>query len=419
MNKEIVTAIQLISNEKSLPCEKIFEALESAISIAIRKKYIQDIDIRVSIDRLRGKFNIFRRWMIVKQVMYPTKEITLEAARFENKKAQLREFVEDKIQFMNFNRVATQIAKKIIIKKVREAEKSMIVDKFYQYKGQIVKGVVRKINGDCIILNLNHYIEAKLYKIDMLPKENFRLGDRVRGILYEINSKRPGTKLLISRSRAEMLVELFRIEVPEINEKTVEIKAIARDPGFRAKIAVQSHDKRIDPVGACVGMRGARVQSVSEEMSGERIDIILWDNNPAQFVINAMAPVPVISVIVHKNIHTIDIAVKHKNLAQAIGRNGQNVRLAAQLSGWELNVMTLSDLQFKNKTEIHKIRSVFHRNLNIPEQIIDILIHYGFFSLKELACIPYLQLLKINGINRKMAHIIQDKSDNYLSRFLI
>ncbi|QCI27396.1 transcription termination/antitermination protein NusA [Buchnera aphidicola (Therioaphis trifolii)] len=419
MNKEILSVVELVSKLKSLPREKIFEVLEDALMIATKKKYTQEIDIRVSINRKNGHFDTFRRWMIVNTVKNPTKEITLEAARFHNSNVQLSEFIEDKIDSINFDRISTQAAKKIIIKKVREIEQSMISNKFHNCKGKIIQGIVKKIYRDYVILNLNNDIEAIILRKDMLPNEYFTIGDRVRGILYEIKSKFNRIQLFISRTRAEMLIELFHNEVPEMRENLVSIQAIVRDPGFRSKVVVKTHNKKIDPVGSFVGIKGARVQSVSKELNGERIDIILWSDNPAQFVINAMAPVRVVSIIVHSNIHAMDVIVKLKYLAQAIGKNGQNVKLVSKLSGWELNIMTENNLKYNNKMKIYRIRSLFNKYLTIKSSIINILIKSGFSSLLELACIPYLMLIEIKGIDSKIAHLIQEQSDNYITKLLL
>lgn len=289
MNKEILAVVEAVSNEKSLPREKIFEALETALATATKKKYEQEIDVRVSIDRRTGDFDTFRRWVAVDEVTQPTREITLEAAQFEDPSIELGGYVEDQIESVTFDRITTQTAKQVIVQKVREAERAMVVDAFREHEGEIVTGVVKKVNRDSIALDLGNNAEAVIGREDMLPRENFRPGDRIRGVLYAVRPEARGAQLFVSRSSSEMLKELFRIEVPEIGEEVIEIKAAARDPGSRAKIAVKTNDKRIDPVGACVGMRGARVQAVSSELGGERIDIILWDDNPAQFVINAMA----------------------------------------------------------------------------------------------------------------------------------
>ncbi len=364
MNKEILAVVEAVSNEKSLPREKIFEALESALATATKKKYEQEIDVRVEIDRKSGDFDTFRRWVIVEEVTQPTKEITPEAARFEDESLNVGDYVEDQIESVTFDRITTQTAKQVIVQKVREAERALVVDQFRDQEGEIITGVVKKVNRDNISLEIKSEglpgnAEAVILREDMLPRENFRPGDRIRGVLYAVRPEARGAQLFVTRSKPEMLVELFRIEVPEIGEEVIEIKAAARDPGSRAKIAVKTNDKRIDPVGACVGMRGARVQAVSTELGGERIDIVLWDDNPAQFVINAMAPADVASIVVDEDKHTMDIAVEAGNLAQAIGRNGQNVRLASQLSGWELNVMTVDDLQAKHQAEAHAAIDTF------------------------------------------------------------
>ncbi|CAL4324078.1 Transcription termination/antitermination protein NusA [Buchnera aphidicola (Protaphis terricola)] len=410
MNKEILAVVEAVSNEKSLPREKIFEALEVALATATKKKHEQEIDVRVSINRKTGNFSTFRRWMVVDIVNHPTKEITLAAACFEGEKLQINDYIEDKIDSVNFDRITTQTAKQVIVQKVREAERAMLVDQFRKYIGQIVTGIVKKINRDNLTLDLGNNAEAIILKEGMLPRENFRPGDRIRGILYGVYPEARGAQLFISRSKIEMLIELFRIEVPEIGEEVIEIKAAARDPGSRAKIAVKTNDKRIDPVGACVGMRGARVQAVSSELCGERIDIILWDDNPAQFVINSMAPADVTSIIVDEDHHTMDIAVDTNNLAQAIGRNGQNVRLASQISGWELNVMTTEDLRLKHKEEVSTAFNIFKKYLNIDEKIIKILIKEGFYSLEELVYIPIDELLSINHLNEKEIKLVRENA---------
>ncbi|QCI25581.1 transcription termination/antitermination protein NusA [Buchnera aphidicola (Sitobion avenae)] len=414
MNKEILAVVEAVSNEKSLPREKIFEALEIALATATKKKHEQEIDIRVSINRKTGSFTTFRRWMVVETVTQPTREITLGAACFEGEKVHLNDYVEEQIKSVDFDRITTQTAKQVIVQKVREAERAMLVEQFRRYIGQIIIGIVKKINRDNIMLDLGNNAEALILREGMLPRENFRPGDRIRGILYAVHPEARGPQLFISRSKTEMLIELFRIEVPEIGEEIIEIKAAARDPGSRAKIAVKTNDKRIDPVGACVGMRGARVQAVSSELCGERIDIILWDDNAAQFVINAMAPADVVSIVVDEDRRTMDIAVDVNNLAQAIGRNGQNVRLASQISGWELNVMTTEDLNSKHQEEAHAAFNTFKKYLNVNENIIKILVKEGFSSLEELAYIPFNELLEIDDLTEEQAKLVRKGAKNSL-----
>ena len=420
MNKEILAVVEAVSNEKSLPREKIFEALESALATATKKKYEQEIDVRVEIDRKSGDFDTFRRWVIVEEVTQPTKEITLEAARFEDESLNVGDYVEDQIESVTFDRITTQTAKQVIVQKVREAERALVVDQFRDQEGEIITGVVKKVNRDNISLEIKSEgmpgnAEAVILREDMLPRENFRPGDRIRGVLYAVRPEARGAQLFVTRSKPEMLVELFRIEVPEIGEEVIEIKAAARDPGSRAKIAVKTNDKRIDPVGACVGMRGARVQAVSTELGSERIDIVLWDDNPAQFVINAMAPADVASIVVDEDKHTMDIAVEAGNLAQAIGRNGQNVRLASQLSGWELNVMTVDDLQAKHQAEAHAAIDTFTKYLDIDEEFATVLVEEGFSTLEELAYVPMKELLEIDGLDEPTVEALRERAKNALT----
>ncbi|WP_434256441.1 transcription termination factor NusA [Enterobacter hormaechei] len=420
MNKEILAVVEAVSNEKSLPREKIFEALESALATATKKKYEQEIDVRVEIDRKSGDFDTFRRWVIVEEVTQPTKEITLEAARFEDESLNVGDYVEDQIESVTFDRITTQTAKQVIVQKVREAERALVVDQFRDQEGEIITGVVKKVNRDNISLEIKSEglpgnAEAVILREDMLPRENFRPGDRIRGVLYAVRPEARGAQLFVTRSKPEMLVELFRIEVPEIGEEVIEIKAAARDPGSRAKIAVKTNDKRIDPVGACVGMRGARVQAVSTELGGERIDIVLWDDNPAQFVINAMAPADVASIVVDEDKHTMDIAVEAGKLAQAIGRNGQNVRLASQLSGWELNVMTVDDLQAKHQAEAHAAIDTFTKYLDIDEDFATVLVEEGFSTLEELAYVPMKELLEIDGLDEPTVEALRERAKNALT----
>ncbi|CRK85614.1 Transcription termination/antitermination protein NusA [Candidatus Providencia siddallii] len=417
MNKEILTVVEAVSNEKSLPREKIFEALEAALAIATKKKYEQEIDIRVKIDRKSGNINTFRCWLIVNEVTIPTREITLEAAQFENPALQIGDFIEEKIDSIKSDRITTQTAKQVIVQKIREAERTMIIEQFKEQQGKIITAQVKKVNRENIILDLGKNAEAIILREDMLPRENFYHGDRIRGILYEVRTETRIQQLLVSRSKPEMLIELFKIEVPEIAEDLIEIKAAARDPGSRAKIAVKTKDKRIDPIGACVGMRGARVQAVSSELGGEKIDIVLWDDNPAQFVINAMAPADVTSIVVDEDRYTMDIAVENNNLAQAIGRNGQNVRLATQLlkkhlgnEKWELNVMTTEELNSKKLAETNASIETFIKYLNIDEQLANRLTEEGFSTLEELAYIPINELLETKILDEKTIKTLREKA---------
>lgn len=417
MNKEILAVIEAVSNEKAVPQEKIFDALEIALATATKKKYDIDIEVRVVINRKSGTIKTLRRWIVVEQVTQPTREITLAAARLDNPGIQIADYIEDVIDSIVFNRITTQTAKQVIVQKVREAERAVIIEQFIDRQGHIVTGIVKKINRESISVDLGNNAEGIINKEEMLLRENFRTGDRIRGILYLVRTDSKGPQLFISRTRIEMLIELFRIEVPEIGEELITIKAVARDPGSRSKIAVKTNDKRIDPVGACVGMRGARVQAVSSELGGERIDVVLWDENPVQLVINTMSPADVASIIVDEDKHTMDIAVAESNLAQVIGRNGQNIRLISQLSRWELNVMTMDELDKKRQSEIRVIINIFMNTLSISEQFAQILIDAGFSSLEELAYVPIAELLSISELDKNMVETIRTRAKSALKNF--
>ena len=418
MNKEILLVVDAVSNEKAVPREKIFQALETALATATKKKYEGDIEVRVTIDRKTGDFDTFRRWQVVEGdgiMQNPYREISLDAAQYDDPSIQLGDYVEEQVESITFDRITTQTAKQVIVQKVREAERAQIVEQFRDQEGSIVTGVVKKVNRDSIIMDLGSNAEGVLYREDMLPRESFRNGDRVKGLLAAVKPEARGSQLFISRTHPDFLKELFRIEVPEIGEEIIEIKGAARDPGSRAKIAVKTNDRRIDPVGACVGMRGARVQAVSGELAGERIDIVLWDDNPAQFVINAMAPADVASLIVDEDNHTMDIAVISSNLAQAIGRNGQNVRLASQLSGWELNVMTVEDMQTKHQAEKDRILTLFTQALDIDDDFAELLVEEGFSTLEELAYVPMKELLEIDGLDEPTVEALRERAKNALT----
>ncbi|ATL98859.1 transcription termination factor NusA [Aeromonas sp. MR19] len=418
MNKEILLVVDAVSNEKAVPREKIFQALETALATATKKKYEGEIEVRVEIDRKTGDYDTYRRWVVVADqaaMENPYGEITLEAAQIEQPEIQLGDYVEDQIDSVTFDRITTQTAKQVIVQKVREAERSQVVDQFKDKEGTIISGVVKKSNRDNVILDLGSNAEAVIFRDDMLPRETFRPGDRIRGLLYAVRPEARGSQLFVSRSSPDFLKELFRIEVPEIGEEMIEIMGAARDPGSRAKIAVKTNDRRIDPIGACIGMRGARVQAVSAELSGERADIVLYDDNPAQYVINAMAPADVASIIVDEDNHTMDIAVEAANLAQAIGRNGQNVRLASQLTGWELNVMTVEDMRAKHQAENDRILTLFTSTLDIDDDFAGLLMEEGFSTLEEIAFVPVNELLAIDGLDEDMVEELRQRAKNALT----
>jgi N utilization substance protein A len=413
MNKEILLVAEAVSNEKQVPKEKIFEALEFAIASATKKKNEGEIEVRVSINRETGDFDTFRRWQVIaddKEQESPYAEITLSAAQIDEPDIQIGDYVEDQIESIAFDRITTQTAKQVIVQKVREAERAQMIAEYEDRVGELVTGTVKKVNRDNVIVDLGNNAEGVIYRDDMLPRETFRPGDRVRGLLYVIRPEARGAQLFISRTHPDMLVELFRIEVPEIAEETLEIKSAARDPGSRAKIAVKTNDKRLDPVGACVGMRGSRVQAVSGELGGERVDIVLWDENPAQFVINAMAPAEVASIVVDEDAGSMDVAVEADNLAQAIGRSGQNVRLASQLTKWTLNVMTVEELNKKHEEENSKVLSVFIEHLDIDEDFASVLVDEGFSTIEEIAYVPASELLAIDGFDEDTVEELRNRA---------
>jgi N utilization substance protein A len=413
MNKEILLVAEAVSNEKQVPREKIFEALEYALASATKKKNVGEIEVRVEIDRETGNFDTFRRWLVIaddQEQENPYAEMTISAAQIDEPHIGLGDFVEEQIESVTFDRITTQTAKQVIVQKVREAERAQILAEYEDKVGDLVTGVVKKVNRDNIIIDLGNNAEGVIYREDMLPRETFRPGDRVRGLLFAIRPEARGAQLFISRAHPDMLVELFRIEVPEIAEEVLEIKGAARDPGSRAKIAVKTNDKRLDPVGACVGMRGSRVQAVSSELGGERVDIVLWDENPAQYVINAMAPAEVASIVVDEDRGTMDVAVEQDNLAQAIGRSGQNVRLASQLTKWELNVMTVTDLNSKHEEENAKVLNTFVAHLDIDEEFASLLVEEGFSSVEEIAYVPAHELLEIEGLDEDLVEELRGRA---------
>ncbi|WP_416305170.1 transcription termination factor NusA [Neptunicella sp. SCSIO 80796] len=418
MNKEILLVAEAVSNEKLVPREKIFEALEFAIASATKKKNSGEIEVRVSINRDTGDFDTYRRWLVIPDDQpqeNPYAEITLSAAQVEEPDIQLGDYVEDQIESIVFDRITTQTAKQVIVQKVREAERAQVMAEYEDRVGELVTGTVKKASRESIIIDLGNNAEGVIYRDDMLPRETFRPGDRVRGLLYVIKPEVRGPQLFISRTHPEMLVELFRLEVPEIAEEVLEIKAAARDPGSRAKIAVKTNDKRLDPVGACVGMRGSRVQAVSGELGGERVDIVLWDDNPAQFVINAMSPAEVASIVVDEDSRSMDVAVEADNLAQAIGRSGQNVRLASQLTEWELNVMTVEDLNAKHEEENSKVLNRFVNALDIDADMASILVEEGFSTLEEIAYVPVSELLAIEEFDEETVEELRNRAKGALT----
>ncbi|HHF7345740.1 TPA: transcription termination factor NusA [Legionella feeleii] len=416
MSKELLLVAEALSNEKGVSKEVVLQAIQAALESATRKLTDKDIGVRVKLDPRSGEYETFRYWDVVadEEMEFPERQLTLAQAKERQPKIEMGGRIEEPMPSVEFGRIAAQTARQVIMQKVREAERQQVVDQFRNKLGQLVYGTVKKVTRDNIIIDLGGKAEAFMPRNEMLPNEMFRPNDRVRAYLYEITPQARGPQLYVSRTRNEMLVELFRIEVPEIGENVIEVKAAAREPGNRAKIAVKTNDGRIDPVGACVGMRGARVQAVSGELGGERVDIILWDDNPAQLVINAMAPADITSIVVDEDSHTMDLAVQKDQLSQAIGRSGQNVRLASQLTGWTLNVMTVEEFNNKSQEESSKIVNLFTTTLEIDEEIANLLVTHGFSSLEEIAYVPKEELLAIEEFDEEIVDELRNRANDTL-----
>ncbi|MBF8745725.1 transcription termination/antitermination protein NusA [Pseudomonas putida] len=416
MSKEVLLVVESVSNEKGVPPGVIFEALEVALATATKKRFEDEVDLRVEINRHTGSYETFRRWTVVEEddLDDPAIEVWPSKVRETHPEAKVGDVIEEKIESIEFGRIAAQTAKQVIVQKVREAERAQVVDAYRERVGEIISGTVKKVTRDNVIVDLGNNAEALLAREDIIPRETFRVGVRLRALLKEIRTENRGPQLILSRTAPQMLIELFRIEVPEIAEGLIEVMAASRDPGSRAKIGVRSKDKRIDPQGACIGMRGSRVQAVSGELGGERVDIVLWDENPAQFVINAMSPAEVAAIIVDEDAHAMDIAVAEDNLAQAIGRGGQNVRLASQLTGWTLNVMTEKDIQAKQQAETGDILRNFIEELEVDEELAQVLVDEGFTSLEEIAYVPLEEMLNIDGFDEEIVDELRARAKDRL-----
>jgi len=418
MSKEILLVVDAVSNEKGVDKGIIFEAIEAALASATKKRHREDIDVRVTIDRNTGDYETFRRWQIVDnaegEVEFPERQIALSDAIRRDSSAELGGYIEEPMESVGFGRIAAQTAKQVIVQKVREAERAQVVDAFKDRVGELVTGVVKRVERSNVLLDLGGNAEAVVLKDEMIPRESVRPGDRLRGYLREVRAEARGPQLFISRTAPELLIELFKLEVPEIGEGLIEILGAARDPGSRAKISVRTREPRIDPVGACVGMRGSRVQAVSNELAGERVDIILWDENPAQYVINAMSPAEVASIVVDEEARSMDVAVKEDQLSQAIGRGGQNVRLASQLTGWELNVMTDTQAEEKTEAEVERLSAMFMDQLNVDEEVATILAQEGFSSIEDVAYLPTQEMLGIEEFDETIVKELQSRAQDVL-----
>jgi N utilization substance protein A len=420
-NKEILLVVDAVSNEKDIEKEVIFGAIEDALRTATIKRHDNRFDVRVAIDRKTGDYETFRRWLVVEpdettggEPENSELEITLQEARKRNPKIQVGDYLEEPIESIEFGRIAAQTAKQVIVQKVRDAERRKVVDAYKSRVGELVTGVAKRVERGNVYLDLGGNVEAFIPRDEMIPREAVRSGDRLRGYLKAVRPESRGPQLFVSRTAPELLIALFRLEVPEVSENIIEIKGAARDPGVRAKVAVRSNDARLDPVGACVGMRGSRVQAVSNELAGERVDIVLWNENEAQFVINAMSPAEIVSIVVDEDRHAMDIAVADENLSQAIGRGGQNIRLASELTGWTLNVMSASQAEAKNELETAKLTQAFVDQLEVDESVAEILVREGFSTIEELAYVPAKELLEIEEFDEEIVEELRNRARDSL-----
>ena len=418
MNKEILMVVDAVSNEKGVDKEIIFEALEAALASATRKRHGEGIEVRVAINRKTGDYDTFRRWKAFAddstELEFPDRELRLEDATDISKDAQVGEFVEVPMESVAFGRIAAQTAKQVIVQKVREAERSQVVDEYKGRVGTLVSGLVKRVDRNGVFVDLGGNAEGFVPREHMIPREPVRSQDRIKAFLHDVRPEPRGPQLFLTRTAPEFLIELFKLEVPEVGQGLIQILGAARDPGVRAKIAVRSSDSRIDPVGACVGMRGSRVQAVSNEIAGERVDIIPFDDNPAQFVINAMAPAEVVSIVVDEESHSMDIAVTEEKLSQAIGRGGQNIRLASELTGWDLNVMTEQAAEQKSETESRSLVESFMKQLDVDEEVAQILVQEGFSTVEEVAYVPASELNAVDEFDENIVKDLRNRARDVL-----
>ena len=418
MSKEVLLVVDTVSHEKGVPKDVIFGAVEVALATATKKRYSEDAEFRVAIDRETGEYETFRVWTVAEpddaEEWNPEAQLTLAEAQERDPNLKIGDVIEEPVESVEFGRIAAQTAKQVIVQKVREAERAQVVDAYLPRVGELVSGTVKKLGRDSVIVDLGNNAEGLLTREHLIPRETFRVGDRLRALLLEVNPDNRGPQLILTRTSPKMLVELFKIEVPEVAEDVIEIRGAARDPGSRAKIAVKTNDGRIDPVGACVGMRGSRVQAVSGELAGERIDIVPWDDNPAQLTVNAMAPAEVASIVLDEESHTMDIAVTEDNLAQAIGRGGQNVRLASDLTGWTLNIMTEGEAAAKQEEEAGRFMEEFMQALAVDEDVAAVLVEEGFTTLDEIAYVPIEEMTAIEGFDEEIVQELRNRAKDAL-----
>ena len=418
MSKEILMVVDAVSNEKGVEKDIIFEAIEAALASATRRKHGEDIDVRVAIDRETGDYDTFRRWKVFAdestELEFPDRELRMIDAVDVDENAEPDGYVEVPMESVEFGRIAAQTAKQVIVQKVREAEREQVVEEYQEREGEMLSGLVKRVDRNGVYIDLGGNAEGFVSREQMVPREPVRPQDRIKALLTEVRSELRGPQLFMTRTSPQFLVELFKIEVPEVGQGLIDILGAARDPGLRAKIAVKSNDNRIDAVGACVGMRGSRVQAVSNELAGERVDIILWNENPAQFVVNAMSPAEVVSIVVDEDSHSMDIAVEEDKLSQAIGRGGQNIRLASELTGWELNVMTAADAEQKSESEMKELIEMFSKQLDVDEEIGFILVQEGFSTIEEVAYVPASELVEIEEFDEDIVTELRSRARDVL-----
>jgi N utilization substance protein A len=416
MNRELLLLVDALAREKNVHKETVFGALEAAIAQATKKRFTEDADVRVAMDRNTGDFESFRRWQVVADdapEITPHQIPISQAKKEHGDDIHVDEFIEEPLEPIDFGRIGAQAAKQVILQKIRDAEREQLLADFLGRGEKLINGAIKRIERGNAIIEVGR-VEAVLPRDQMIPKENLRVGDRVRAYVMRIDRAVRGPQLILSRTAPEFIIELFRLEVPEIEEGLLEIKSAARDPGVRAKIAVQSKDQRIDPIGTCVGMRGSRVQAVTQELAGERVDIVLWSMDPAQFVIGALAPAEVSSILVDEDKHSMDVVVDEENLAIAIGRSGQNVRLASELTGWTINLMTEEESQKKNEEESSSVRKLFMERLDVDEEVANTLIQEGFSTLEEVAYVPINEMMEIEGFDEATVNELRSRARDAL-----
>ena len=416
MNRELLMLVEAISREKNVERDVVFAAVEAALAQAAKKLYEGEVDLRVAIDRDTGNYETFRRWHVVPDeagLQLPDQEILLFEAKEQIPDIEVDEYIEESVESVPIGRIGAMAAKQVILQKIRDAEREMLLNDFMSRGEKIFTGTVKRMDKGDIIVESGR-VEGRLRRSEMIPKENLRSGDRVRAMIMEVDLTLRGAPILLSRSAPAFMIELFRNEVPEIEQGLLEIKSCARDPGSRAKIAVVSHDKRVDPIGTCVGVRGTRVNAVTNELAGERVDIVLWSDDPAQFVIGALAPANVSSIVVDEERHAMDVVVDEENLAIAIGRGGQNVRLASELTGWKINIMDAAESASKQAEETSGLRALFMEKLDVDQEIADILIEEGFTNLEEVAYVPIQEMLDIEAFDEDTVNELRARAKDAL-----